>query len=418
MDEKTLINFGRKHERILCFGAGGYGRYVAIFMAHHNIEIEAFVISDSQKMNTPRRFLDKDVLYLSELTEEQKKTCGFVLALNECSAEYVKGNMLKQGICHICQVRDTWIQTFHRSICDMIEKKEDDMKDILSQIFVFPAEAKSYLWQRIRDYLIGELSEIGNNEKNSLRLLEQRYANFPRFTQEIIHEVFPWGSIEVADVASFLSTYKEIFINRIYQGGYLASEGSTILDFGANIGLSAMYFAEKNPQAKIEAYEPDPLLFDILKRNIKNNHYENVNLHNLAVWKNDGILDFYAEGGDGGFIDHKHIKEDKTIPIQAIAVEKILSQHEHISFLKMDIEGAEKEIFYNMQPYLKKVDYIFIEYHSRQNEKHNLGQIVSALEKNGFLLHIEPVCSRKQPFLFLENNINNAFQANLFGVKL
>jgi FkbM family methyltransferase len=38
----------------------------------------------------------------------------------------------------------------------------------------------------------------------------------------------------------------------------LPPEASTIVDLGANIGLAALYFGTRYPQAKILSVEPDP----------------------------------------------------------------------------------------------------------------------------------------------------------------
>ena len=50
---------------------------------------------------------------------------------------------------------------------------------------------------------------------------------------------------------SFYDTYKEIFEENIYQF-YSSSESPVIIDCGANMGLSVLYFAEKYPKAKNE----------------------------------------------------------------------------------------------------------------------------------------------------------------------
>src|SRR5690242_15465389 len=61
--------------------------------------------------------------------------------------------------------------------------------------------------------------------------------------------------------------YEEIFVEKIYD--FEASRPDPfIIDAGSHIGLSVFYFKLKYPQAKILCFEPDPVAFPILERNI------------------------------------------------------------------------------------------------------------------------------------------------------
>src|SRR5882724_4195678 len=69
------------------------------------------------------------------------------------------------------------------------------------------------------------------------------------------------------DGREFLYGAKEIFIQEIYKV-YLP-DNSLILDCGANIGLSVIYFKKLNPSVKVIAFEPDNANFELLKKNIE-----------------------------------------------------------------------------------------------------------------------------------------------------
>ncbi|MFM9143654.1 MAG: FkbM family methyltransferase, partial [Bacteroidota bacterium] len=71
------------------------------------------------------------------------------------------------------------------------------------------------------------------------------------------------------DPLSFVWQFYEIY----YEQGYLFpadKESLVIYDCGSNIGLSLLFFSEKYPNARIEAYEPSPMVFNVLQENIRN----------------------------------------------------------------------------------------------------------------------------------------------------
>jgi hypothetical protein len=62
--------------------------------------------------------------------------------------------------------------------------------------------------------------------------------------------------------------YDEIFVGHKYD--LPLDDPRFIIDAGAHIGLSAVFFADKYPQATVVAIEPEPSNFEILERNAKN----------------------------------------------------------------------------------------------------------------------------------------------------
>src|SRR5947207_15012797 len=67
-----------------------------------------------------------------------------------------------------------------------------------------------------------------------------------------------------------------------------------IIDCGAHIGLSVLYFKRCYPQAQIIAFEPNHATFQILECNIRQNHIQDVHLINAAVGDSDGEIPFYV----------------------------------------------------------------------------------------------------------------------------
>ena len=71
-----------------------------------------------------------------------------------------------------------------------------------------------------------------------------------------------WLRLRTTDV----SVFEEIIVNSEYHFEY-AGEPRTIVDAGANIGLTSVFFANRFPQARIFAIEPEAQNFEMLKKN-------------------------------------------------------------------------------------------------------------------------------------------------------
>ncbi|HEX6900123.1 MAG TPA: FkbM family methyltransferase [Thermoanaerobaculia bacterium] len=148
----------------------------------------------------------------------------------------------------------------------------------------------------------------------------------------------------------------------------LSSHPMTIVDAGAYTGLSTIYFAEKYPAAKILALEPDPSNFALLVQNTR--PYPNIIPLHQALWHGDGRIDLQDPGtGHWGF----YVAPDEPRPewlrahVEAVSVRTLLERFalERIDLLKMNIEGAEKEILESSGDWIGSVGAIFAALHDR-----------------------------------------------------
>ncbi|MEE9542246.1 MAG: FkbM family methyltransferase, partial [Thermodesulfobacteriota bacterium] len=69
-------------------------------------------------------------------------------------------------------------------------------------------------------------------------------------------------------------------------------EPRTILDIGANIGISSVYFANRYPEAKIFSFEPVPSNYALLEKNIKN--YDQISAFNVALGAESGDVEIFT----------------------------------------------------------------------------------------------------------------------------
>ncbi len=167
---------------------------------------------------------------------------------------------------------------------------------------------------------------------------------------------------------SDMATFVKIFLDREYEIG-VAKQPRVIVDAGANIGLASIFYANKYPDARIIALEPEHSNFSLLKKNVA--PYANVLAINKALWGENTTLEIVDPGLDKwGFQTHKRKDKGKDagkINIESITVDKLMLDHalDHIDILKIDIEGAEREVFRSAGVWVDKTGMIAIELHDR-----------------------------------------------------
>ena len=140
----------------------------------------------------------------------------------------------------------------------------------------------------------------------------------------------------------------------------------TIIDAGANIGLSAVWFADRYPAARMLAVEPEPANFDILLRNTA--AYPNIRCVRAAVSNNGDDLEIANPGTApwGYQVTAKRSHSDASV-VHAVTIKDLLDElvTDRLDVLKMDIEGSELEVFAHPEQWLDRIDHIIIELHDR-----------------------------------------------------
>jgi len=174
--------------------------------------------------------------------------------------------------------------------------------------------------------------------------------------------------LELRSYTSDIFTFWQIFINKEYDMPFKTAP-NLIIDGGANVGYSAVFFANKFPQAKIIAIEPERTNFEILRENTIN--YQNIELLNSGIWNKNTYLKIQDIGvrKDAFMVEEVNLEEQRSF--KAVTIGEILrkSGYDAIDILKLDIEGAEKEVFSdNYEEWLNKVNILIIELHDRMKE--------------------------------------------------
>lgn len=207
-----------------------------------------------------------------------------------------------------------------------------------------------------------------------------------------------------------LHSFKEIFVNEIY--AFQTEKSSPlIVDCGSNIGLSVLYFKQQFPFSKIISFEPDNNNFDLLTKNVNANHLKDVELNKAAVWIKDGEISFEAKESEASHISET-VSENK---VKSVSLKSLLEKVSEVDFLKIDIEGAEKQVVEDIKPNLEKVQNLFLEYHGKTNETFKLNELFTILQDNGFKVYIRNAADNlSKPFIEKSTNAIYDVQLNLF----
>jgi FkbM family methyltransferase len=130
--------------------------------------------------------------------------------------------------------------------------------------------------------------------------------------------------------------------------------------------LSTNFFANKFPDAKIIAVEPNPSNFTLLKENTFN--YPNIKLINSGIWNIRALLKIRIAGQSYWETEVEEATNIQEEIFEAVTIGELLisSGFKEIDILKLDIEGSEKIIFSSgYEGWLDKVNNIIIELHDR-----------------------------------------------------
>ena len=194
---------------------------------------------------------------------------------------------------------------------------------------------------------------------------------------------------------SDLEVFNQIYIKNEYKKIIkILKEKSTkvkalnIIDLGANIGLASLILSQSLRYTSILAVEPDLGNFEMMNKNLSNQNVINVQ---AAVWSSSKKLTLdrtFRDGKDWAIrvIDEGQ-NENNVHEIQAHTLKSLVCENEfkQIDFLKIDIEGAEKELFLNDPDFLnivKTIDLIAIEVHEEYIKEITVINILKELNFN------------------------------------
>lgn len=168
---------------------------------------------------------------------------------------------------------------------------------------------------------------------------------------------------------SDVACLEKVFIEEEYRlpvdaNPAFAGSPRLIVDAGANIGMATLYLAQAFPDARIVAIEPEAANFAALRANC--DALRNVTLKHAALWPERARLQLRDANAQPW--EHSVKPADSGEGLPSITIPEILAEcgAESIDLLKLDIEGAEHELFgESCEAWLPRVRMIVVELHDR-----------------------------------------------------
>ncbi len=196
-------------------------------------------------------------------------------------------------------------------------------------------------------------------------------------------------TVHVNDAQNYHILLKDIFSKRIYHFE-TANPRPVILDCGANIGMSVLYFKHVYPEARVVAFEPDPVVADFLTKNIETNGLEDVKIVRAALSDTPEPQTLFADGRYASTLEAHATPATAVGSATTVPCVRLFDYLEGpVDFLKMNIEGAEWNVLRDAEGRLDQISSMVIEYHHLPGLPRTLHEILALLDRCGFdyLIH-------------------------------
>ena len=180
----------------------------------------------------------------------------------------------------------------------------------------------------------------------------------------------------------------------------------TFIDVGAFEGKYTDLILKIQEKCKVIMIEPQSKYYLLLKEKYKNNHLIKImkigisdkeTLLKLKINKHEITSTFSQFNDTNKYLNYKAILFNSNLKnmttnsenIEVFPLSLILQKNnlDSIDLIKIDTEGHEYEVLYGMGDYIKKINYILVEFHiDKIYENYSPDKIHNFLLKNGFTL--------------------------------
>jgi FkbM family methyltransferase len=246
------------------------------------------------------------------------------------------------------------------------------------------------------------ISECAFSLRHGRRLTDQW-----RLVRNCVRSRFPWrksagidlvhfrvGSRELTVALRRETTDTAVLMQIFHYGEYDApgvrwGEIETIVDAGANIGLSSLFLLSRANARRVLAVEPEPSNLEILRRNVTTLNRTIVDVLPAALWTEAGPLTLHL---DRASVSHSvDPRSSGNLTVAGVTPEDLVERAGgKIDLFKIDVEGAEKDLFASpsLGRWAPAVRYFLIECHSHFGFGASPAFIRGALAPYGFTVSV------------------------------
>jgi len=202
--------------------------------------------------------------------------------------------------------------------------------------------------------------------------------------------------------SSLLFLFLEIFVTNDYK--FISQKNDPLIyDCGSNIGMSIFYFKYLYPDCRIVSFEPNPFAFALLSKNIAENDFKNVQVHNIGLSKVEGEIEFFTPDNESSLVGSilKSRGGENSINITSKKFSSFLKDQKDIDLIKIDVEGAEEEVIddLSISQHIQNSRNYIIEYHHKiGSTKSNLSKFLKYFEDTGFEYNLRTDFTNRDDF--------------------
>jgi FkbM family methyltransferase len=172
--------------------------------------------------------------------------------------------------------------------------------------------------------------------------------------------------------------------------------GMVFLDIGANIGQYSLLASELvGSEGTVHSFEPYPLMYAVLRRNVERNHCVNVHCNCVALDEQEGSQQLFLSGSKGfgstSFVPAEHYS-GLQIGVRTMSVDRYAQVHglDRVDLIKIDVEGAEMSVLKGAHFLLDKHPDVALVLEFNDTAAHRFGyssaQLADYLRARGFKL--------------------------------
>lgn len=236
-----------------------------------------------------------------------------------------------------------------------------------------------------------------------IELAETRYGRmlFPKGDQYVGRSLREYGQFSHGEVQIF-----QTFVR----------PGAVVLDIGANIGAHTVPLAQlAGRQGVVVAFEPQPVLHQILTANLVLNSIPNTLTYAMALGAEMGtcripVLDYGADFNFGG-VGMNQVAEGEEVPLATVDSFEL----DRVDFLKLDVEGFEVQVLQGGAETIRRCRPVLYVENDREE---NSAALIQALFDLGYRLwwHTPPLFSPENFRGNTDNVFGNLCSLNMLGI--
>jgi FkbM family methyltransferase len=190
------------------------------------------------------------------------------------------------------------------------------------------------------------------------------------------------GRIRLRSHSTDISVLSELLIGDEIAALPEMPDARTVVDLGANIGLSCRWLQARYPQARMVCVEPDPGNLELLRVNAAGSM-----IVGACIGGHERTVTLSDVDGEWGYrmVD----SADGVVPVITMSQLLEVAGIDQVDVLKCDVEGAEAELFENCRSWIQRVRSMNVECHRDMIDADGLLKLLDANEAGMRVTHRE-----------------------------